>query len=86
MKLLDVLLVTDLVGVQFVGPELAAGARESVSPTAVKMPEAAMDEYYLLMPREDKIRGSRQVPPMESVSQTHGMRYCADSQFWFRVL
>lgn len=52
----------------------------------MEMPEAAMDEYYLLMPREDKIRRARQVPSMESITQAHGMTHSSDNQLWLRIL
>ena len=69
------------VPVEFPIPEFAVGTGSSTPWTIVLMPEATVDENYLLVSGKYKIRCSRKIPTVQSKSESESMHDLADSNF-----
>lgn len=52
----------------------------------VTVPETAMYEDRLALPKESKVRFTRQVLPMKAVSESHTVHEPAHQKLWLRVL
>ena len=71
--------------VEFPVPEFAIGTGSSAPRTVVLMPEATVNENYLLVSGKYKIRCSRKIPTVQSKSESESMCDFADSNFRRRV-
>ena len=69
------------VPVEFPVPEFTVGTGSSAPWTIVLMPEATVDENYLLVLGKYKIRSSRKIPTVQSKSESESMRDFANSNF-----
>ena len=71
--------------VEFPVPEFAVGTGSSTPWTIVLVPEATVNENYLLVFRKYKIWCSRKIPTVQSKSESEAMHDFTDSNFRRRV-
>ena len=69
------------VPVEFLVPEIPVGTGSSTPWTIVLMPEATVDENYLLVSGKYKIRCSRKIPTVQSKSESESMCGFSNSNF-----
>ena len=69
------------VSVELVVPECAVGSGSCTARTIVLMPEAAVYEYDLFPSREDEVRCSRKVAPVQPISKPEPMDGSSDLHF-----